>query len=546
MLSWPSLVFAVSSIITLALIYFHAPIPLLQQITAALLVILLISAGRLTSRPANTGSKKVLYLFSLGISSFFVQVLILATGGIYSSFLILVHLYTLGSSFLLDISSSIIFLVFTLIILVFNISLTPQILTIFRDDPGTAILYFISFIIVIPLAQYLMYSYHLKDNLLRALKEYAETGEQREKSILNNIKEMVVVTDQSLKILSANDTVEQSLGLIPDTYLNHPMLDFIPLKDSNNNPLTAKELSIDQILDDKVIRIINGFFFQAPSDPKPKSVAIQIRPVTNSKNEISQIVFLITDPQKQKGLQKHSDLEEALTKHKLLAEQLKTTLTKAGLNDTLSKFELFNKTETDLTLAYELEDHPINNNPTPEDLAALGKQIVASKQNLAQALGVKLEFTLSSQENDEANLLLLLDKGITPQALPLSPFTVPVDKHWFIIAIQKILDLSLLLASSKPRQQVELSVKHNEQNSQLVSLLVTIPYYSISNQEIQKLFVQYYSGLTNKSNLHLGSGLEGFIAKSILDQLNIFINTKFDQNTSSLVFSFDIIKTLPY
>lgn len=543
MFSLPSLIYIISSAITFALIYFHLSTTTFQQITAFLLFAILILIGRVLVRH-NTSTGKIWYILGLFLSSFFVQILILATGGIYSSFLILIHLFTIGSSFLVNVASSIIFLILTLSILVTNIYFNPQMHAIFRDDPGSAILYFVSFIVIIPLAQYLVYRYRLKDTIFKVLKEYAETGEQREASILNNISEIVVVTDQNLKILSTNEAFEQSLNIIQENYINQLMMQIVPLKNQNNTPLTEQDLSISQILSDKATRIIDGFFYQAPSDPKPRPVAIQIRPVLNAEGEITQIVFLITDPQRNIGLQKHSDLQEAITKQKLMIDDLKNTLVKAGLSGAVSKMELINKTEADLLLAYEIEDHAIVPNVVPEDIALIGKQAAASKQGLAKNLGVSLQFVLPKEEIVEASRLSLIETNTESQAIPMSVFTAPIDKQWFFILLQKLLDIGLLLASEKSNQQIGLLVQHDMQNNNIINLSINIPYQSISEAEIEKLFKEYYSDFTTQSNLYLGSGLEGFIAKNILDQLNIPFNAKFNQVKSILSFSFNIINTL--
>lgn len=544
MFSLPTLIYIVSSVITFALIYFQFSIVTFQQIAVLLLFSILIFVGRVMTLRNNAGTGKTTYFIGLFLSSFFVQILILATGGIYSSFLILIHLFTLGSSFLINIASSMVFLILTLSILIINIYLNPQMLSVFKNDPGSAILYFVSFVVIIPLARYIVYRYHLKDTVFGVLKEYAKTGEQRESSILNNISELVIVTDKNLKILSINEALEQSLNITREDCIGHSMLEIVPLKNQDNSTLTADKLSIAQILFDKATRIANGFFYKAPSDPKPHLVAIQIRPVLNSEGEISQIVFLITDPRGNISLQRHSDLQEALTKQRLLVEDLKNTLIKAGLTNDVSKIELINKTEADLLLAYELEDHPIIPKLSPEDIALIGKQSVASKQNLARCLGVSLQFVLPKEEITEASYLSLVETNVASQVLPVSSFTAPIDKQWFTIILQKLLDIGLLLASEKLNQQIELTVEHNIQDENLIDLSITIPYQSISDQEIQKLFIQYYPNFTTKSNLSLGSGLEGFIAKNVIDQLNIPFNIKYIQTKSLLSFSFTITKII--
>ena len=49
---------------------------------------------------------------------------------------------------------------------------------------------------------------------------------------------------------------------------------------------------------------------------------------------------------------------------------------------------------------------------------------------------------------------------------------------------------------------------------------------NLTNEQLPNLFNKYYPSLENISRLSLGSGLEGFIAKSVADRLNIPIDIK--------------------
>ncbi|MDD2823058.1 MAG: PAS domain-containing protein [Candidatus Daviesbacteria bacterium] len=544
MFSYSTLIYIISSAVTYALIYFHLSTANFQQITAVLLFAILILLGRIMMVRNDFVFGKLGYFIGLFLSSFFVQILILATGGIYSSFLILIHLFTLGSSFLVNISSSMVFLALTLSILVTSIYSNPQMLAIFKDDPGSAALYFISFIVILPMAQYIVYRYHLKDTIFKVIKEYAETGEQREASILNNIAELVVVTDKNLQILSINEALEQSLNIVQEDCIGRSILEIVPLKNEKNESVTMDELSISQVLADKATRIMDGFYYKELKSSKLRSIAIQIRPVLDSNGVVSQIVFLITNPRRNAELQRHADLQEAFTKQKLMFEDLKSTLIKAGLNNIISKVELFNKSETDLVLAYEIQDHSIKPVISPDDIALIGKQAVASKQALAQHLGVSIQFILPKEEIAEASRLSLIDTHVEAEALPLSSFTAPVDKAWFMVLLQKLLDISLLLASEKTNQQIDLLVRHSVSDENIIELVISTPYQSISDQEIDKLFIQYYPDFTTRSNLYLGSGLEGYIAKNIINHLNIPFVAQFNPAKSILTFTFTITKTL--
>src|SRR4029077_8288995 len=99
--------------------------------------------------------------------------------------------------------------------------------------PWSVVLYFISFIVIIPLAQILTRNYHLKDAVSKMLSEYIKIEERREESILTGLSEMIIVTASDLKILSANNAAERALGLSDSELIQKPFLEACPLKDKD-------------------------------------------------------------------------------------------------------------------------------------------------------------------------------------------------------------------------------------------------------------------------------------------------------------------------
>src|SRR3990170_8553514 len=118
--------FFVSSLIVVALVYFKVPTSLLQQIIAMLLIILLLLSGRLfftKPKPAESNLSHSILLF---LGSLIIQLLVVSTGGFFSPFMILLHLFTLGTSFLLNLRTSISFLVLSILILIFSTLFNQQ------------------------------------------------------------------------------------------------------------------------------------------------------------------------------------------------------------------------------------------------------------------------------------------------------------------------------------------------------------------------------------------------------------------------------------
>lgn len=539
MFSFEALAFFLSSLIISTLVYLRLPPNVLQIITATLLTLLLILFSRLLPTRQST-PRKLPRLILLLLSSLFVQVLVISTGGFLSPFLILLHLFALGTSFLLSLGSSIIFLLLAILTLGGNLFLNESLLKIFQEDPGPTILYFTSFIVVIPLGQFMTKSYKVKDKLAQVLKEHVQIGEKREESILRSLGEIIIVTDRNLNIISLNEAADNIFGAITSQALHHPLLETIPLLDTEGNPANIDSLSYSTLITDQTARIIQGLFIQATNESQPHPVIIHARPIVSSQREVTQIVFIITDARQIRDPKRHSNLEPAKQKYRILAEDLKKMLQGKNLGQSVVELELLNKLSEDLLLTSEIEDHPIKAENNSPNAAKLGLEAVQSKQKLAQALGISLKFVLPPQETAESALLNLSSSNFPAEALPVSNFTVPTDGHWLKVALEKLLEMAVFLAVGEQKAEVILSPSRNTES---VFLVITTPSTKVDAKQKEDLFREYYGNLSQQTRLSLGSGLEGFLVHTITQQLNISLQAKINSQPPYLAFSLKIPKT---
>ncbi|MCL5019206.1 MAG: PAS domain-containing protein, partial [Patescibacteria group bacterium] len=390
-------------------------------------------------------------------------------------------------------------------------------------------LYSFIFVAIIPISRYLVYSYHLKSVLLHALKEYVQISKKREGSIMTGLSEMVIVTDGKFNIISTNDAVEKTLKLPPESIVDHNILSVLSLKDGSGNLINSKNF-LPQLIEN-VATIINNLYFQS------KKVTVQVRPLADSKGKISQIVFIITDASFAE-IERHGDLAYARQKHQFLVSDLRQALFRANLPESASKISLLEKIEEDLLLAEEIEDHPIQQSTDFYDVAYLAKQVVLQKQELAKTLGISLQFELSPDNTSEKAMLDLIDSNLPKNQLPVSDFMVIINKKWAEVVLQKMVDIAILLASEKKNLLVK--VKPGLQDNKTVAINISFPYPPFSQEE--ELFQQYYGDLAVKTNLRLGSGLEGFIAKTAADQLNIPLKISSEKYSPLLTFSINFTR----
>lgn len=520
-----------ASLIVFLLIYFKLQIVVFQQLIAFLIVLLVI----LTRFPVVlTGNifSKLLRLSLVALSGLLVQLLVISSGGFYSPFLILLYLYTLGASFLLNLHTAISFLVLSLILLVAATFFDQRMRLLFEEDPGSAILYFVSFVVVIPLAQFLMRTYHLKSVLSKILAEYVQIGQKREESILRGLSEVVLVTDSNLRILSVNEATERVVGKSQREFYGQPLLTTVLLRDENGNLATAKTLSIDSILTDKVSRIIKGFYFFT-NDGRSSEVLIQIRPITDSANKTKQIVFVITEALATLGYGvQHLDLDKTLLKYKTTLTDIKKALNSINSKTLIRRIEILDHIEEDLITALEIEDHSVKEKISYEDIVFLLKQIFLDKKEFAQMLNVNLKLSVP-EDVQETTLISLREKSIPQQILAESDYAVPIDTRWVRLMIQKLIDIAVLLSSGRENAYVKLSVGSESKSNIFVAITAS---GFIKEDQKQHLFLRYYGELEAQTNLRFGSGLEGFLAKTIADKLNIPIIVTIDKSSSSLSF----------
>jgi PAS domain-containing protein len=537
MFIWEIISLIISASVSFAILYLKVPQESRQQMIALLLLALLIFVTRFVfSNIGGVSPKKFYRVFTLLLSSLMAQMLVLSSGGFYSPFLILIHLFTVGVSFIFNTTVAMTFLTLSAGLLFAEIKLDPTISAIFAKDIWSAILYFISFLVIVPISFLVARSYHLKDSLSKILTEHIQMGKLREESILSGLNELVFVTDLNLQILYVNSQAERELGVSSNVVLKQNIFSVLALKDSAGNPATAQALSVDQALTDKATRIVNDFYFYGKRRYK---VTVQIKPIVDLSGKVIQVVFVITDAKLSNNTyQSHSNLDQAHHKYNAMFDDIRKTLLLNQSQELVAKIELLHKIEEDMLIATEIEDHPIKEASRLQDIALLCKQIVVTKRNFARSLKVPIIFYLPDNES-ESSFLSLVESNLTKSLIPISDFVVPGDFKWLQVMIDKILDICLLLSMSEPKPEIKVSLKRDQ-----TSVYIEIKANSnlINEQNQKELFIEQFGDLGNNSGLRFGSGLEGYIIKMIKEQLDLPLETKIHHNPQSLAFNLTLSK----
>lgn len=528
----------VSSLVSLAVVFYNIPTSTVQQAIAALLIILLIIINRSVLSRHQAISRKFIDLIVFLVATF-LQLLILSSGGFYSPFLILFHLFAIGSGFLLNLRIAIGFLVFAVSVLIINtLFLDKKLLMVFTNDPWAAVLYILSFIIIVPIFQVVVSRYHLKDTISKALTTQLKAtdtqlklSQKRHESLLGGLSDLAIVTNVHLRILSFNEITTRSLHLSSSELLGRSLFDVLFLKNIEGAMIDSQLLGIEKVLNDGLGFDVNNLLLYTKNSTLPKKVSIQIRPTTNLDGRIDQIVFIISGAFAENiHSQMFHNTEQAILRSESSLEELKNNLRDRGLEDLRARVELLGKAEKDILLASELEDHGVKPSLTLADIAELVQKVITREQSIATSLRVNLRLSFDPQFTARF-MTLQLGNGQVPVMMTSPYFTVAVEPKWFDLLMGKLVDLAIFLSSREKSPQVTVWLSYTNENVEvLVSTSCSLPL--VGRESL--LLTEYYGDLGTQSGLSLGSGLEGYIAKSIATLLNIPIEVKYQPDLSSL------------
>lgn len=532
-----------SSTIIFFLIFYRVPVATLQQISAVVIVILLIGFNKLIFSSKQTLLLQAARTALIFLTSFLVQLIVVSTGGFYSPYLILFHLYVIGASLLISFRASLIFLIFALIILASNTLFSPSILTLYKQDPFSTYLYLLSFMTIIPLAQILSSRYHLKDKLSQILEAQVQSLNKEievHESIIEHVEELVIITDRSLNILSFNKAVENLFDSTIDQMKNKPLLESLDLRDDYGNKAQRDSLSVSQVLSDKTTHIVKGFYLYFPSQVTPINVIIKIQPIADLSGQLNQLSFVITDSHEMSQQPaEHQDLQKAQQRFQNLIESLKSYTSAADFSPILAG-ELISKTHQDIRILSEIEDHHFSSNPTIANITQICQQLVSQKRTLASALDVHLVFEPPADAASDLALQKLSQHNLaTPAVSAISPYTAPLDAQWLEILLSEIVDICLFTAIQSSQKLVNISLQRVNQTI-LVEVHSSFDRVLLNSQQ-KDLFELDFGKLKEViPTLEQSSSLEGVLVRIIATNLAIPVSCTFVGNPPHLVFKISL------
>lgn len=470
----------------------------------------------------------------LSLAVFLVTLVLILTGGLYSPFLILVHISVIAIGLFFTFPLAMLFLICISLAFIYQFTQDSFILSTASSDPVTVVLYVLSFVTIIPIVEILSSHYHKKDQLSKILSSQVIV----EESILEGISEIVFVVDSKAEVFSVNDAAVEALHRTDSQMIHTNIFQFLYLKDKKGHLVAYDDIPFDVIFEKRIdfeLRDLRLITTAATS----RTVDLKVKPVLDVGEEMKQFCMIIRDTgsSRSHGLF-HKSLEAQL-KYNAILEDLGGKLRKKGVLELLSHVFLIRKIGADVFLVKTLDEAIVGDRRIRIDLASLVKDAVGVEQEFAGSLHVPLSFSILDFGPRDVAPLLHNIISISPDKLTGPFFTVACDVQYTNSFIQKTIELALLLASSEQSPKVSLSIERSAIDGLVIKIIGNTPY--LSEEEKNQLFVPYYNSLSLRTNLDKGSGLEGYIVKTIADSIQIPFETSLEVKNGVQIITFTIV-----
>lgn len=507
------LAISLATILVAIIVFSTLPETVKQQLIGFCILYILLSIRILPQRiPFIRKHATLLLLF---FSTFLVQLLVLVTGGLTSPFFMLLHFYTLGISFLLNFPLAFIFLGLSTLLLIADGYAHNTIFASFYSQPESVIFIFISLFIVLPVADLLSRHYKLKDRITAALKETI----RMQSSVLDEIKELVFITDQNFTILSINEKVEKDLSISASEILGKSFFDVVLLKDTTGKLAKADSVMVHEVFLSKKQSKVSGLKLFTTSGTS-REVSLTLKPVVSLNGQIFQLFMVISDASVMEGDRAQLPFIEEI-RLRLLAriEHLQQVTYEKGMTEMYTEVSSIAETQHDINTVRLLDDPGVHIANSKVDLARLAKETVARKKAYFTVLGIGLGYELLNFGIDDVKPLVPMNFHINLEEFTGPFFTVNCQVSLTNTLIAKLLEVAALLASNQARPQVQVSVERV--GTREILIVVTTHTQKISQDELNDIFISNYKKLAEKLNFRFGTGLEGYIVKRIVSTLDL-------------------------
>src|SRR3990167_2784101 len=497
----------------------------LMQIFYILAIIIGISLK--TFLPKIRKDKKIyFYIIALTPVVAFIYLLIFSTGSIFSPYLILTHFFTIAVSFLISPLIAVSFVFATISLLVYNSVLDTALKTLSSQNPFLGILYVISYLGLIPLSYILAKEYKVKEEWAKILEKQIATSKTQEEEFLKNISEVIIVIDVNFKILYINKKAEEYFNLNNDA-INKNIYELFKFKNKDGIDIYSYSLPFTQTIQSKQPQKLLDLQIKT-NVGSFKKIDMKIIPAIESEKSIG-LILIIQDRSNMDTMltQKEETSTSALRKFLELISNQKDTIQTLTLppseQQKLDSLKKQNQTliqaAEDLMYTIRIESGEIGVISNIFDIGKLLDEIIIKENKKGNSTGVLLYPRIS--ENKKDILMPKLKKVELKFAKRNFPEIFIIgDETSVEQSVTRVLKLLYLTSSNSSPITVDVLRDKELATINLISHKSVVP-----DKQAMNLFEKYYGQLSGLPELKLGSGLEGFIAKTILERMGANVTT---------------------
>jgi PAS domain S-box-containing protein len=344
-------------------------------------------------------------------------------------------------------------------------------------------------------------------NLAMRIKDIEE-DKAKEEAVLTGIGEGLIVTDRTGKIVLANPSAENILGISREKIMARKCVD-IPIENENGKIIDTEKRPIH--LAAKTGKHVVGVYYFVKSKDKKIPIAVTAAPITFRKKTIGAVMVF-------KDITRDREIDKAKTEFVSLAShQLRTPLSSinwqvetlldgdAGkLNESQKKY--LKKVARSSKRMVELVSALLN-----VSRIETGTFVIDAKPvQLSKILDSILDELTHKISGKEIDIIKNIDKSLPP---------INADPNLIRIILQNLLTNAIKYTPTGGKVQIKMHLEKSKESSRngFMAISVSDNGYGIPQNQQGKIFTKLFRADNVKSIVTEGNGLGLYIVKSIID-----------------------------
>lgn len=483
---------------------------LLQALAVSILVIIIVT--RFIIPKFQEKNPSLAYFIQFAPLSLFVYLLVFATGGLASPFLILTHLFAIGMAFLISPGVSMAYVAITAFYIIVNISSDPTARQLISDSPFAVFLYILAYGAILPFSQYIAKIYKQKDAWVSELSQMLVTSKKEEERLLKNIENAVVVISRDLEVSFINKAVSEKFGFSEIDLLTKKVFDILKFRDNGGNNLEGEKLPIAAVISTKNEAKIDRLQLLDKSG-KYIRINLKILPVIEHTGEVPGAMLILSEYSEKESLQEgyFESVEKKL--NKISSEKIATLA-------------------QDLLLMLKLESEAVQGLSEFINISTLVENRMFEFMPFANAKNINL----TCPSPTSTTTLPISGKVLAPQKkCSFAAAFILANQMLLAEAIDHLLKFAIYLSQKDTVLKVDIKIE-----LATTKIVFQVKTNTAAAENIPTLFMKFANEKLNLAELKDSTGLEIPIAQNIFEKHGG--NLKIEKSAGGLTFIASLIR----